>query len=642
MKRALWLSILMAGVLGNRSLVTARSAGNAACALTVSEPVTPSADLPWAALEGCTNAPPLGADADHDFEETWTKRLECGEAARTVVGAGTDADREQLWSIFDALPDASPMAEDVLDAFLDRHVERALAALEDVPLPATIEPLAAKEEIPGFLQDGPVDMQQAWRLYQTVVAARQRTFDRRSADDSLAFQSNPPAFRHAVAAFLRGQVPPAETARELSRYQWAGWCGTGSGQLYVPQAKALLIAHLQLGHIDLALAADGGLTDAQEPAAGWDRRLLTAAGIDWERFDLGAVLSGRVDMAVPLARHGSERAARSLLAGARVLGAAGEQVSNEVSESLLWPLAALVEPGEAGTDYGMSDSRELERDCDAEPIGGDIQEGVLDLLAENVGPGAGRREAEAASHLLIRLSRPESGPAFRAMLRSPYDEVRKRGAIGLRALGETPADPLPSRPVVFRFVVDGKPAAQRTLDWTLRVGEDEYESGNAQSDGDGVMRLARDPFVDPRRRVTSVRFATPDVGAAVGEWFATSLDAPTDLDAVTTVSVRTGSLTVIIPQPLLDDAESRPPTLLLLRDDGDNIDEGARVVSANLPVVSNRILFSRLQHGHYQVWLHDGVGLHVSPPVEVGERPGTTTVSERPSETEGAEELTPR
>src|SRR5207245_8942558 len=70
-------------------------------------------------------------------------------------------------------------------------------------------------------------------------------------------------------------------------------------------------------------------------------------------------------------------------------------------------------------------------------------------------------------------------------VRSPYDEVRKKGAIGLRALGETLADPRPSYPVAFRILVDGKPVGQRQVEWTLRTGEWE-ESSSTESDEEGV------------------------------------------------------------------------------------------------------------------------------------------------------------
>ena len=641
MRRAI-CRILLAVGLASQGLVTA---GDGPCTLPAADQVEPaSADESWPVLRGCVEDPPLEPGVDRDFEQTWSRMLQCGVAAREIVRAGTDADREQLWSVFDELPERSHVAADVLNAFLDRHLERDLAALEGSSAPRTVDPPVVALEIPDSLRDAPAELQQAWRLYQTVVEGGQNTRDRHSGEDRIVFQSNQPTFRRTVAGLLRGEVPAMDAVRELSRYEWGGWCGTGSGMLIGPQSKALLIANLKLGRVDLALAASGGLDTPLVRPEGqtgrWDRRLLAAAGIDWEGFYLGGVLADQVDLANGLARHGSDRALRHLLAAARVVEAAEEEWS--AAEPLLWPLAAVVEPSGSCLDYGTSDSREVQRAAEAAAVGGDVQEDVLELLAEKVGPDAGLDEAETASHLLVQLCRPESRPTFRAMLRSPYEEVRNRGAIGLRGLGETVADPRPSLPVAFRIVVDGKPAGQRKVEWTLRTGEGNEESSSADADVEGVVRLSRDRFLDPRRRVASVRLGAPDLASASDIWFASSLEPPANLDAVSTVSVRTGSLTVEIPRPLLAGAEGDAPTLQLIAEtDRYGIETIPLPVSANLPVVSARVTFTHLQHGRYLVWLRRGDSVHTSPTIEVNERPATMIVNERSVDEELAERLPP-
>lgn len=108
---------------------------------------------------------------------------------------------------------------------------------------------------------------------------------------------------------------------------------------------------------------------------------------------------------------------------------------------------------------------------------------------------------------------------------------------------------------------------------------------------------------------------------------------------MSTVSVRTGSLTVVIPRTLLA-GTSRPPTIQLLAETARyGVDAMPLPVSGNLPVVSSRITFPHVQHGRYEVWLHRGVSLHTSPTVEVGEHPATLTVSERSFKEELAEHL---
>lgn len=62
-------------------------------------------------------------------------------------------------------------------------------------------------------------------------------------------------------------------------------------------------------------------------------------------------------------------------------------------------------------------------------------------------------------------------------------------------------------------------------------------------------------------------------------------------------------------------------------------------VSQSLPVTSARIVFPRLQHGRYQVWLDRDGRLYGSTDAEVGEHPATVTVNERSIEEELAGEL---
>ena len=641
MKNALFLGLLFGSVLSQGAIAGSLETDEPCPALAATEADDAlSPEAAWLVLDGCVDDPRLDPGAESDFQQIWPRMQQCSEAVRTIVQAGTDADRERLWSVFDRLEDGSRIAEDVIDAFLDWHVERALSALEESPAPAANEPAVADVQLPDFLGHAPVDLQQAWRTYQTVTQMGQHAREERPAGDAISYQSNEPAFRGTVAGFLRGRVSAAEAVRELSRYEWGGWCGNGSGLLYGPQSKALLIAHLEGHRPDLALAASGGLgvrmLGAEEQPARWDRRLLAASGIDWERFSLGGILSGETDLANDLARHGSDRAARQLLAVARLVGAAAteeaatDQEGNPDPESLLWSLAALVEPSGACTSYGTSSSRDVERDPEAGPVGREVQEDALDLLAANVRPGAGLSEAETAAHLLVRLCRPESRAAFRAMLQSPYDDVRTKGALGLRALGETVADPRASPPVAFRILVDGKPAALRKVQWSLETAEGHDLMSSADSDRDGIVRLKRDPFVDPQHPITSMRLASPDLASADDLWFDAGTAPPRDLAAVSTVSVRTGSLTVIVPEALLTGTGRRQPTLTLLAEGGRHgLDDVPLPMSEDLRITSTRTTFAHLQHGRYQVWLQRGGDIHTSSIVEVGPRPATTTVSER-------------
>jgi hypothetical protein len=627
-----------AGLLGGPA-AWAGSIGRDACAEPAEDAPAPTAEESWARLQHCLDDPRTDvAFAEH----VWTPGTHpCGESARQVVITGDDRARERMWSLFDGLPDESPLGMDVLDAFLDWHVGQALRGLEASPAAPVVARPAPAAEMPRHLEEAPPDLQQAWRVFQSVVEEGEDESDLPAAGPPIPFRSNQPRFRRAVAALLRGRVSATDTVGELARFQGSGGCSRGSFPLDGPRSKALLIAYLRLGRADLALAARGG--GLSLPVAGaadvrWDPRLLGAAGIDWEAFHLGGLLAGELELAEPLARQGSERAARQLLAATRLFDAAGRAEGLSLTPLLLGPMGAVVASSGACPGAEAFGARELQRGCEAPALGGAIQEDALDFLAEQVEPGAGLREAQVASSLLVQLCRPESRPAFRAMFASSYGEVRAKGAIGLRGLGDTVADPHPALPAAFRIVVDGRPVAERTVRWNLHTDGPEDESGSAESDAEGVVHLPRDPFVDPRRAVHSVELAAPDLAAPQDVWFSASVEPPADLAALTTVSVRTGALTVRVPPALRHGRDTAPLTLHLLAEVSlAGLDGFMTSASVELPVASGRITFPRLQHGRYQVWLRRGDQVYGSSPAEVGARPATLTVNERSLAEEAAD-----
>src|SRR6185503_7293479 len=115
-----------------------------------------------------------------------------------------------------------------------------------------------------------------------------------------------------------------------------------------------------------------------------------------------------------------------------------------------------------------------------------------------------------------------------------------------------------------RVVVDGKPAGEQKLEWALETMNEGVRMSSAESDGQGVVRIGRDPFADRTNRVTSVRVSAPNLTATGDVWFDAGVDPPANLDTVSTLSVRTGALTVVVPRALMADVEGRPAVLRLL------------------------------------------------------------------------------
>jgi hypothetical protein len=80
---------------------------------------------------------------------------------------------------------------------------------------------------------------------------------------------------------------------------------------------------------------------------------------------------------------------------------------------------------------------------------------------------------------------------------------------------------------------------------TLRRGGG-WSDEKLQTDGDGRLRLDRDPFLDSKAPVRGLRVQTPRLDGPAGTWFAAESRAPRNLNSTTVISVETQSVTMVL------------------------------------------------------------------------------------------------
>jgi hypothetical protein len=582
----------------------------------------------WWRLEDCFAELELG---EHDAATPpWRLAHLCGRLARAIARLGDDADRERLWSLYDEVPDRSGLRRQVLEALLDWNIARAVAKLSDAPPPRDISRLMAPDsELPEQLAEASSELQRAWRLYQGVTTLGQEALWSVPREEQLSFHEHADSFFQTVTDLARGSIPAFEAGRQLGRYWWGSWCGTGSEVFSGPRSRALLIAYLRLGHLDKAASTATApwtdMEDIDEFLVGWRRRLLEATGIDWETFFVGGVLAGQQGFASPLGRHGSERAALMLLDALDLPHPyrEGERVGG--SSDVIAALGAFVSPAGPCEGYSVQSSEDVDRDLDAPVILPDLEERVLAALARLTGPGAGRAEAEAASHVLLRLCRPESHDTFERMRRSPFYLVRSRGTTAMRSFGDTVPDARPAPPVRYRLIVDGSPLASESVSTLFHLEGGVMRHEAAQTTSDGWIRLERDGFLDARTPITRIVLSARDPANPAQACFRVTTQPPRDLDEPTTIEVRTGVLELVIPKWAFTDGETSVD--LFMSRVGESRDPFS--MSWNLTVTESPVRFRRLQRGTYdaRVYLPDGTRLE-SPAVTLGDRPVSVELTE--------------
>jgi hypothetical protein len=581
-------------------------------------PPTEEAD-PWRGLERCQKE---FAGVSLDDPARFEARFACQELAHRVAQEAEPSDHDRLWRAHDALAWDHPVARGVLGGLLEEKLARAAGTL--AARPSTFA--AASDPLPPDLGE------RARALHEAVSGAYDRVLEEAHAGETIAVQENWSAFHTAVADLVRERSAPREAAAHIARFVWGGWCGTGSFALHEPQSRALALAFLMEGRYEPAAGAL--LVRRSSPGVATEEerlnQVLAAAGLDAELLRVGEALDWDTSGLAAVGRHGSERAARLLLeAGHQPTGPDRDGAPLRADGQWLSALAAFVTRGEGCGEYGSGWSTDVERRSSA-AVSGEVQARILAALAEAAGPSAGLDEAEVASHLLVSLCRPESRPAFREMTRSPFAEVRKRGALALASLGE-PVPVLPAdRPVVFRLGTDDQPLASQTVAWEVHAapvkGGARTVSSQGPTDGEGRLELARDPFVDPRAPVTRVALTAPRLESPEAAWFRVVHPVTAPMEAVIDVPLATQALT-LVPSERGADREQTPSVGVRLsaRYDAWGGGEVMVPVSGDLEVPGSKpVVFPRLQAGVvYQVEVTSEGRTWTSGELRLGDEPLT-------------------
>jgi hypothetical protein len=207
------------------------------------------------------------------------------------------------------------------------------------------------------------------------------------------------------------------------------------------------------------------------------------------------------------------------------------------------------------------------------------------------------------------------------MLQSPFREVRRRGLIALRALGEDPEPPIEPRDVRFSIVVDGRPFASRAVIWQVKGRSGNSQSSRVTSDESGAVEITRDLFVDKAQPVAVVALESPLGDPQADVWFKVEPTVPSDLDEIVGMRVETQRLT-IRRAPDAASVDSKLRIYLTSREDGSSR-EDADFITVDRTLDGTQPLTLRLQRGRvYQVtafdsddqyWLSEEVTLGAEP-----------------------------
>lgn len=424
------------------------------------------------------------------------------EAIDTLAGLLLDqgGDTEYARLLAEASSDTAIAATEqrLIDRLLDYQVKKAYADF-------CFLPAAAGDSVVRFKADsvGPGGvLTKEWQVARDYHLRLTRHKNRPTQSDTAESDrwTYGSIYRN-VLDFL--QTRNAARLDTLARFQWDGWCGTGSEALYGPKGKVGLLHDLERGDL---IAALQGSTDMEA-----QRRLLICRSADWELFFLGAAVHRDSDIRGGalriIAQHGSVAAFRRLLQ----LPPVGYLEDGMYFPGLVeaWG-AGLLGPGaRLPLGEGRWKRPDLLRDPKAPALPSDLKSTILERLTALIDSMPFNLDELTLVRILSRAEFPRRADYLQRLAAVPNPQSRNEAVAALRKIGVEARNLPPLEPVTFEVTSRGKPFPDGSFSLALPCPPSAAECppwGVGSSIYGGRYALDRKSYLHARHSARSIRF----------------------------------------------------------------------------------------------------------------------------------------
>lgn len=533
-----------------------------------------------------------------------------------IIGNSGDATLyDRLLKVYLSIPAAQRYGDiELINPLYTLWMKREIAVLKEKPPHVVFAPYK-DVRVERLLRHEWPELLKAWSAYQSVAKPYRKIYPvmKPKEDEVHYFQGNEEGFFKIVDDFLQGRGE--NVSQEMLKYYWGGWCGTGSEEMTYPQTRMLVMAFAREGRLKEAMGAvlmvphySFTIYEAETPPDNLTGEFLAACGLDWEEILAGRVFDGLLNYSLMetsrdfhvLSRYGSPRAARLI-----------EQMQLFIrpDDEPMWlnAMAAFISPRPGAPEKKKRPDARISE----EPVPDELQDELFRLVLEKMKPDAATDTLSAGIEICSRLHRAEAKDALRVLLKNPSGKIVAAAAAALEELGEK-TDVVPNNdPVKFQLLLNGKPLADTDVQWTLEQ-EPSISMGNkVRTDGEGMISLDREDYVDPTHKPKTITFEP-----ATGEqkldavYFRAELQPPRDINVVTAVKLTTFAVVFDITPNRVQEFYKNKQMVLWLR--GDRIvnsefkmDATTRVEVPSLPPgkyeAEIRVPGSRIWHSKFTV-----------------------------------------
>ena len=361
-----------------------------------------------------------------------------------------------------------------------------------------------------------------------------------------SFQSNEDLFYKTIEDILFKSSK--DDFKNLNKFNWGGWCGTGSEYFYSKQLLVELLILLRERDF-LSILGRKDYYSGPNLSGKTQIKLIELCGIDWIDYYTGAILSGELnDVPSIFTKSGSDKAASNLL-----------EFKDSIQNKGWYMIkcAEFINPAfeKEREDLDFFDNNQFLHNYEFNltfpiiPVNDEIKKKLKNEII-SISLTAGEFYlCQAAITALQKIPFDEDvNEAFLLFTKSTYSIIRSNAANTLKKKGIVVSLPNDDGKIKYKFLVDGKPLKQDRIRWELyndSKPDRSFLNGSEKTDEDGILLITRDLLLDRIKDIKKIIFYPDDMNYGGKEAiFVCESTLPKNLSDTTIINISTAKISI--------------------------------------------------------------------------------------------------
>lgn len=459
-----------------------------------------------------------------------------------------DQEFEKLVALYISFPDTSYLrGESFLIPFVQYQVYKEIKNIFE----EQIHPNTNINYLKPIKNKNSPDFKDTYFKYcKELFNAVQENYQQRVLKDTscgwYSFQSNEHLFYKTIEDILFNSTP--DDLKNLNKFSWGGWCGTGSEYFYSKQFLVELLILLRERDY-LSILGRNEHYSGPNLAGKSKIKLLDLCNIDWIDYFTGAILSGKLNNVPSIfTKSGSDKAALNFLEYKDSISSKGWYIIK---------CAEFINPSsEQDREYiDFFDDNQFLKNYEynlpvkISPVNDELKNKLKQEIIDISSKADEFNLCQFAIDALTNIKFDEDvKSALLSLAKSRFSMIRNNAANILKKNGVVVELPRDDGKIKFKFIVDGTPLKQDKISWELyncSKPNRSFLGGSEKTNNDGILSIDKDLVLDKINEIEKLVFF-PDAmnGGAKQVVFEYNSQFPKNLNDTTIIKILTVSVSI--------------------------------------------------------------------------------------------------